>query len=334
MNKTITILVTIALYVGSLTSLSYGTGVRTPDEQARELANLDVASKTIGTIRSWIRNEPEAAIHAFRHQEAMLKYAQHKLEQYEGAPVAVNDASGLRRFSLRIQDRKKSLKASITHWQDVVPTYKETASQQLATELKRQRDAVARYKKSRSPRPSSFAYIPKTVWETKDKIDVLTASGVDTTALVKEQAEVQALVLELVASMDVNAIAKANRAPRDAYRRDDREAIEDFVRTRWSKQHAKLKIDRIVIPKQSWSNTYAARFNNAGNIEPLETDRMTVYVVVAKTAEVSTLHPFRLQRENYLIHGKLLGKLEPQSLRQIPTNEFPIDVLTKNLTSR
>lgn len=156
----------------------------------------------------------------------------------------------------------------------------------------------------------------------------------DTTALTKEQAEVQQMVLALVQSMDVNAAATANRAPRDAYRKDDRKTIEDFVRKQWGIQHENSTIDRIVMPKQSWANTYAAHFNANGNIEPLETDRMTVYVVVQKTPEVATLHPVRIERKNFLIHGKLLGKTDPQPLRQIPTNEFSFDVLAKNLTTR
>ena len=64
---------------------------------------------------------------------------------------------------------------------------------------------------------------------------------------------------------------------------------------------------------------------------PYEVERLTVYVAVATSDDTVTLHPVRLMREHYRVNGKRLGKTGPQSIQQIPTNEFPLPVLVKNI---
>ena len=202
----------------------------------------------IGSTQSWIRNEPEAAIHLFTRQKENAELSERKNESSIPDSETVGDS-----FSRRIADRCRQLEQSLKHWNDTVPRYKEEGSKQIATELKRQRDAVARYKQARRPRPGSFAYIPKTVWETKDKLDVLTSSGVSTAELQEEQKEVQKSVLELLESMDVAELAKSTNTPRDAYRREDRPAIETVRLPEHGRtQHPDLAADRIVMPAQSW----------------------------------------------------------------------------------
>jgi len=292
--------------------------------QAIELATLDAVATMVGSTQSWIRNEPEAAIHLFSQQKEMLSYLNAKRQQYSG-----QSASG------RIADRIKQLEQSIKHWNDTIPRYKAETPKQIATELKRQRDAVARYKKAKRPRPSSFTYIPKTVWETKNKLDVLTASRVDTKDLQQEQKEVQKLVHDLLNAMDVAELAKSTNTPRDAYARDDRAAIEQFVSTVWKTQHPDLVAHRIVMPAQSWSNTYGATVDETSKkIIPREIDRMTVYVMVKNEGEVATLYPVRLMRKNFNVHGKLLNKSQPQAISQISTNEFPFVVLSCKIRER
>ena len=286
-----------------------------------ELAKLDAAATMLGSIRSWVNSEPEAAIHAFREYEHIRRYLEAKYGHYQGSPQAA-----------RIGDRMKAIESGVEIWEEFVPKYRANQPKQIAAELKRQRDAVARYKKSKSPRPSSFAYIPKTVWQTKNKLDVLTSSGVDTEELRAEQQEVQSLVLKLLATLDDEQIAKKNGYVRDAYKRPDRDRIEEVVRKAWSNSHPELTASRIVMPQSSWANTYAARTDQkSGEVVPYEVERMTVYVACEKTDSILTLHPIRLMREHYRVNGKRLGKIGPQDPRQIPTNEFAFDVLAKNI---
>ncbi|MEM6689015.1 MAG: hypothetical protein AAF664_06280 [Planctomycetota bacterium] len=285
-----------------------------------ELAEMDAAAATLGTIRSWVNNEPEAAIDAFKNNQRVRQYLDGKLAQYTQSSKN------------RAGDRHAAIVASIREWDAFIPNYKESEAKQIASELKRQRDAVERYRKSKSPRPSSFAYIPKTVWQTKDKLDVLTASGVDTQELQAEQKAVQKLVLELLETLDPETIAKKNGYVRDAYQQLDRSEIESRIKEIWSKQHSDIEIVRIIMPRSSWSSTYGARIDSTtGRLVPIEVDRMTVYVATAKNDTVLTLHPIRLMRQNYRVNGKRLGKFGPQKQEAIPTNEFPFDVLESNI---
>jgi hypothetical protein len=292
-------------------------------DPAVELADMDAAATMLGSIRSWVDNEPEAAIAAFENYERIRQFVDQKHQQYSGAAGATVHRSG---------DRVKAIESGLKAWEEFLPKYHEKQPKQIATELKRQRGAVERYKKSKSPRPSSFAYIPKTVWQTKDRLDVLTASGVDTTELQAEQAEVQAMVLELLATLDVETIAKKNSIVRDAYKQADRPSIESCVTEHWCASNPDQAIARIVMPKSSWSNTYSARFDDGSNkVVADEVDRMTVYVATRKSDSILTLHPVRLMRKNFKVNGKRLGQTEPQSAIVIPTNEFSFNVLEKNI---
>ncbi|MEM8733115.1 MAG: hypothetical protein AAGG44_02770, partial [Planctomycetota bacterium] len=143
-----------------------------------DLAEIDAAATMFGSIGSWIRNEPEAAVHAFQQEAQIRKYLQSKRAEHDG--VTTN----------RLQDRMAQIDSGFKSWEDAVSRMKRDMPKQIATELKRQSDAVERFLKSKSPRASSFAYIPKTVWQTKDKLDVLTAAGHDTNALVAQQKKV------------------------------------------------------------------------------------------------------------------------------------------------
>lgn len=286
---------------------------------ARELAELDVAATSLGTLQSWINTEPEAARHAMVHGENLKKYATKKLQEYAtGGPG-------------RIGDRVKAMQYGLRHWDETMKRYLEKEPKQIQTELGRQKKAVERYRKSKYSKPSSFAYIPKAVSNTKNRLDVLTAAGVDTKELRRKQEEVQTLVVDLLKSMDQEALAKANRPPRDRYKRDDRKAIEQFVRAEWKKSHGdKLPLERVVIETQSWSHTYAATFNN-GKIAPWEIERMTVYVVTRKSDTISTMHPFRIMREHYRANGKVVGKIGPGPMKRLATNDLPIDVLSSKI---
>ena len=288
----------------------------------QELAELDAVATMLGSIRSWIGNEREAAMNAFAQYDHVRRYLDGKLKLYADQSARVG----------RIRDRVAALERGIKDWEQTVPKYQTDQSKQIATELKRQRDAVERYKKSKSPRPSSFAYIPKTVWQTKDKLDVLTASGVDTKDLRAEQAEVQRMVLELLASLDADEIAKKNGYVRDGYKQSDRNQIEQFVRSVWPKVGSSGAIKQVIMPDQSWSNTYSARLDvSSSRIVPFEVERMTVYVATERTEEIRTLHPIRLMREHYRGSGKRMGSVTPGAIQMIETNEFPFDVFAKNI---
>lgn len=302
---------------------------------AAELAEMDAAATMLGSIRSWVNGEPEAAIQAFREYKNIRRYVDSKYGQYAGATANGTQTATDRQSLDRSGDRVKQIASGIKAWEEFVPSYREKQPQQIATELKRQRDAVERYRKSKSPRPGSFAYIPKTVWQTKDKLDVLTASGVDTAELQKEQKEVQSMVLDLLNELETEVIASKNGYVRDAYKANDRASIEDFVRSEWHNSHPTQTIERIVMPKQSWSNTYSARTDSkSGRVVPFEVDRITVYVATKKFDSVFTLNPVRLMRENYRVNGQRIGRVGrvgPQMPQQIATNEFPFDVLAKNI---
>lgn len=275
-----------------------------------------------GSIQSWLNTEPEAAIHAFQQHDAIRVYLKAKLKQY--ATPASRGA--------RIGDRVEAATYGLKHWDDIVSRYQQREATQIATELKRQRDAVERYKKSKSPRPSSFAYVPKSAWRTKDKLDVLTASGADTKDLHEELTLVHRMVVELADTLEPEALAKSNGYLRDGYRLEDRSQIETFVRRHWLAQNSDTKIVRIVMPKQAWSNTYGATWDEENEaVLPYEVERLTVYVATQKTPEILTLHPIRLRREHYKVNGKRLDKIGPQQLQLIPTNEFAFDVFAKNI---
>ena len=277
-----------------------------------ELAEMDAAASLLKTIRSWVSNEPEAAIHAFKNYDGVRVYLDQKYREYSGAPLGESSSQTLRPFVARAGDRMKAIEAGIREWEEFLPKYHESQPKQIATELKRQRDAVERYRKSKSPRPSSFAYIPKTVWQTKDKLDVLTASGADTKELQAEQQEVQTMVLDLLASLDVETIAKKNGYIRDAYKQGDRAAIEAFVAKVWASGHPDEPVERIVMPKASWSNSYSARVDEKSQkVVPYEVDRVTVYVATKKTDSILTLNPVRLMREHYRVNGKRFRKDRP-----------------------
>lgn len=285
-----------------------------------ELADIDVAATMLGSIRSWINHEPEAAIHAFAHHDAIRSYLQQRRKQHGSA----NDN--------RMVDRIEQIDSALKAWDDAIERLHRDQPKQIATELKRQRDAVARYRKSKSPRPSSFAYVPKTVWQTKNKLDVLTASGFDTADLQEEQKIVQQKVLDLVATLDTEQLAKKNGSIRDAYKRDDRMAIETFVQKAWAKEKPDQSLVRVIIPSQSWSNTYSASADaSTGNVLPNEVDRITVYVATKKSDTILTIHPMRLAREHYLVNGERFGKVGPQSIGRISTNEFSFNVLKRNI---
>ncbi|MEM6468501.1 MAG: hypothetical protein AAF802_02950 [Planctomycetota bacterium] len=270
-----------------------------------QLANIDAAATMLGSIGSWIQNEPEAAIHAFKQHKAIESFVRNQR------------ASGSLRSGGRLQDRMAQIDAGLKSWDDAVERFHRDAPKQIATELKRQSDAVARYQKSRYPRPSSFAYIPKTVWKTKNKLDVLTASGFDTKDLVAEQQRVQREVLSLVATLDPEQLAKSNGAVRDRYQRGDRESIEGFVKQQWAKRHGSGHSNGVIMPDQSWSTTYSAHATTAtGKVLPCQIERMTVYVAVPKSDTVTRLHPMRLQRAT-------------NGISEIATNEFAFDVLRR-----
>lgn len=286
---------------------------------AAELAEMDAAATMLGSIRSWVGSDPEAAISAFENYEHVRQYVDQKRAQYAGA-------------NGRSADRMKAIESGSKTWDEFLEKYHTKQPNQIATELKRQRDAVLRYKKSKSPRPGSFAYIPKTVWQTKDRLDVLTASGANTKDLQAEQKEVQTMVLDLLATLDVETIAKKNGYVRDAYKQSDRSSIEAIARQQWSTANPDLAIAKIVMPKSSWSHTYSARFDNSSHkVVPYEVDRITVYVATRKSDGILTLNPIRLMRENQKVNGKRLGVASPQSASAISTNEFPFDVLEKNI---
>ena len=294
--------------------------VAQPTATSKELTTLDAVATMLGSASSFINNEPEAAINLFAHHQSMVAYANKELTQYANARTS------------RLLDRKKQLEQGLRHWNETLARYQEKMPTQIASELKRQRAAVERYKKSKRPRPSSFAYIPKTVWVTKEKLQVLTASGVDTKMLQEEQAKVEEMVMQLVKSIDATDLAKSTSTPRDAYRKNDRAAIEAFVTALWKKEHPNESIERFVMPKQSWSNTYGATISpQSKQIVPHEVDRITIYVAVKKSNEVLTLTPVRLARMNDKIHGKRLNMTAPHTMRRIPTCEFPFDVLARKI---
>lgn len=269
------------------------------------LDGIDAAATMLGSIRSWMSNEPEAAIHAFHQHAAINDFV-----------LRQRGAYGLTSGG-RLQDRMAQIDSGLESWDDAVQRFQLEAPKQIATELRRQSNAVARYKKSKSPRPSSFAYIPKTVWKTRDKLDVLAASGFDTADLVAEQERVQQEVLALVASMDVEQLAKSNGSVRDRYRRDDRASIEAFVEQQWSRAHPDLPATELIMPSQSWSKTYSAQVDpKTGSVSSFEVARMTIYVATSKSDTVRRLHPMRLRRT-------------AKGIMVIPTNEFIFDVLKK-----
>ena len=164
-----------------------------------ELAELDAAATMMGSIQSWINGETEAAIHAFQQREEIQAYLEGKSKEHQAVTRG------------RIADRMSQIKSGLRHWNDVVPRFQTKMPQQIASELKRQRTAVERYRKAKTPRPSSFAYVPKSAWATKDKLDMLAASGYDTTKLEDELKEVHSLVLELASEIPVAALAKSRR---------------------------------------------------------------------------------------------------------------------------
>ncbi|MEM6364395.1 MAG: hypothetical protein AAF745_08210 [Planctomycetota bacterium] len=225
---------------------------------ASELAKMDAAATMLGSIGSWIRNEPEAAIDAFVQHDAVKRYALSARENHSSTSRG------------RIKDRMAQLASGLDAWDDAIERLHREAPQQIATELKRQRDAVARYKKSKYSRPSSFAYIPKNVWKTKDKLAVLTASGFDTTALIAEQNQVQTDVFALIASMDPAQLAKSNGRIRDGYKQSDRSSIEAYVNGHWADSSPGKPAEAIVMPSQAWSRTYSAKANaNTGWNAPI-----------------------------------------------------------------
>lgn len=284
-----------------------------------ELAEMDAAATMLGSIRSWVGSDPEAAIAAFENYEHIRHYVDQKHAQYAGS-------------NGRSADRVKAIESGIKTWEEFLAKYHTKQPKQIATELKRQRDAVLRYKKSKSPRPGSFAYIPKTVWQTKDRLDVLTASGFDTKDLHTEQKAVQTMVLDLLATLDVEIIARKNGYVRDAYKQADRSSIETVARQQWSTANPDQAIVKIVMPKSSWSHTYSARYDESSrSVVPEEIDRMTVYVAIRKSDGIVTLNPIRLMRTNPKVNGKRLGIAGPQPASTIPTNEFPFEVLEKNI---
>jgi len=311
------------LIIFPLALLAVSSNALAQTDPATELAEMDAAATMLGSIRSWVGSEPEAAIAAFQNYEQVRQYADQEHGQYSG---------GAGSAIARSADRVKAFESGIKAWEEFLIQYHEKQPKQIATELARQRKAVDRYKKSKSSRPSSFAYIPKTVWQTKDKLDVLTASGVNTTELQAEQQKVQAMVLQLLESLDVEAIAKKNGSVRDAYKHADRATVEAVATQHWQKTYPDNAIVKIVMPNSSWSNTYSARFDEvSATVVPAEVDRMTVYVATRKSESILTLHPIRLARENFKVNGKRLGKADPQPASPIPTNEFAFDVLEKNI---
>jgi hypothetical protein len=303
------------LFVLPISMIGIHSNAQAQLSPTNELAEMDAAATMLGSIRSWVNSDPEAAIAAFENYERVRQYVDQKHAQYAGS-------------NGRSADRAKAIESGIKAWEEFLTKYHAKQPKQIATELKRQRKAVLRYKKSKSPRPSSFAYIPKTVWQTKDRLDVLTASGADTKELQAEQGEVQTMVLELLATLDDETIAKKNSFVRDAYKQADRSAIETVATQQWSTTNPDQAITRIVMPKSSWSHTYSARFDESSSrVVPEEIDRMTVYVATRKSDGILTLNPIRLMRENQMVNGKT----GPQSASVIPTNEFPFDVLEKNI---
>lgn len=321
-QKPLDLLAVMAISMIGICSNSLAQNGSAPNP-ATELAEMDAAATMLGSIRSWVGSDPEAAIAAFENYEQIRQYVDQKHAQYSGANGSSVHRSG---------DRVKAIESGIKTWEEFLAKYHTKQPKQIATELKRQRDAVSRYKKSKSPRPGSFAYIPKTVWQTKDRLDVLTASGFDTKDLQAEQKEVQALVLDLLATLDVETIAKKNGYVRDAYKQADRSSTESIVRQHWSTANPNQAIAKIVMPKSSWSHTYSARYDEGTRkVVPDEIDRMTVYVATRKSDGIVTLNPVRLMRSNPKVNGKRLGIAGPQSATTIPTNEFPFDVLEKNI---
>ncbi|MEM8736065.1 MAG: hypothetical protein AAGG44_17680, partial [Planctomycetota bacterium] len=162
---------------------------------------------------------------------------------------------------------------------------------------------------------------------------VLTAAVHDTNAVVAQQNTFNKSVLDLLASLDPFEIAKKNGSVRDAYRAEDRSLVEQAVKQAWSQQGSDQgELNRIVIPKSSWSMTYGARFDHSSNrVLTYETERLTTYVVTQVSDEIVRLNPIRLEREHYHVNGKRLGKSAPEPPVQIPTNEFPFLVLEKNI---
>ena len=301
-------------------SISFAIPAFGQSEHERDLAMLDCAASTVGTIGSWIRNEPEAAIEAFEHHKAIRAYLHSMKQKYPGPS-----------YPARIGDRMKAVDSKLKAWDYEVPKLLRDGAKQIETELKRTRDALTRFQKAKSKRVSSITYLPKSHLATQQKLDVLTAAGADTTALSKQCLEVTQLLESVLQSVDSEELAKKNGYIRDAYKRDDRQTIEAFVMKSWSQSNPESAAVRVVMPKQSWSNTYGARANQDGQIEPNEVDRMTVFVATKKNDEMLTLHPIRLARQNFLVNGKRLGKIGPQTMRAIPTHQRPMDVLQKNI---
>ena len=299
-------------------------------QQQVELATLDAAATAYGSIGNWIRNDPEAAISLLQQHRQVSDYIKAKLEEYAGIDVSQNAVD--RNFALRIKDRVKQMEQSLKDWNNTIPRYQTEAPKQIATDLKRQSDAAERFQKSKSPRPSSFAYVPKNVWQTRNKLDILKASGADTGELEKEQQRVQQKVLAILKTLDRKALAKSNGYIRDAYKKEDRSSIEQFVQEQWLKRKTNKLISKIVIPKQSWEHTYSVQHDSKSNkIEPLEEERMTVYVAAKVDEEIVTMYPIRLARLNFKVNGQVLGKTTIGPLRELPTNEFSFDVLAKNI---
>ena len=104
--------------------------------------------------------------------------------------------------------------------------------------------------------------------------------------------------------------------------------MEKFVRSVWDGE----PIAQILMPNSRWEMTYGATFDLASDTVAIaETERMTVYVATEEGDGISMLHPIRIEREHFKVHGKLLQHETPGEPRRVTSHEWVRPVLTEKL---
>jgi hypothetical protein len=290
-----------------------------------ELALLDAVATSMGSARSWFKNEPEAALELCAARRELVSFAESRIEAHEDGTLLEHP---------RMQDRVAALKKGVKAMEEAVQSHLDSMPKQLATELDRHRKTLTRFESAKSQRVSSIAYVPKAVADTGSRITVYrslvdTSSAVDTLAahLRETQDQLELDLRKVLDGLDQDDLAKANRPPRDAYRGDDRAAIEAFAR----KSSTEKEVLAVVIPDSRWARTYGAVLGSSGELEIAERERLNIFVAVPDSGGRAVLQPVRIERDCFHVHGEMLGQTEPGEMKLIPPHAWPILTLSSYL---
>ena len=264
-----------------------------------EIATMDAVFTMMGSLDSLINNDPEKAAKAIRLQKRLLEYSTQKTQQFASVGATEN------LYGARYRQRMKQNEAGRESWDSSIERFLRNSDSRFDSALKRverEIEKIRNPKKSRTgkTRKPNFGMIASmgrnSMQQAGGTFVVLDALGKAT----DEQRERYEAAFKELISIETEfeaEIAEKVRVPRDAYRTDDRDSIEAFVREHMSKAKNDLEVAKIIIPSTNWKGFYGATWDeDTKRIQKRDIEKLDVLVLAKKSEELVLMIPVRVQR--------------------------------------